>query len=184
MAHQELAHQTVLSSTENLNQRPKLSIPNLGIGIWDGNFLVDAEKIVLSHLESTGITMANVAEFLVKLKLNYFERNATSAGTFDSIPEYLQFGGLAEYVKTSTAEFLTKHNVAQELQNYFIEPLMIHIYDQGLDIQPFTSLTSLTGLLTTGMYLYTFIFFNIRCLFQLHLHLIASTNSSNIFIII
>ncbi|XP_072030757.1 uncharacterized protein [Amphiura filiformis] len=126
-----------------LNQQSALSI-----GVWDGYALHDIEKLVIDNLKSTAITVAEIAEFLLKLKLNYFQRE--DEGPFRNITEYLAYGKLTEYTSKSTLQYLSEHNVELELLKYFIEPLMIHIYDQELDMHSFAAFASLTSLLTSA----------------------------------
>ncbi len=142
-----------LPATESLNKprhNPKYlqTFLNLGIGIWDGNDLLDVGKLLMNNLKSSAITLAEVAEFLLKLKVNYAQRE--SEAPFRNITDYLTYGKLTEYVATSTLQYLTEHNVGNEVLKYFIEPLMIHIYDQELDMNSFAAFASLTSLLSSG----------------------------------
>jgi phytoene dehydrogenase-like protein len=144
---QELAsamHVPVKGSTASSgsNVPGTLGAPIKGkLDIWQGDSFVNIERVSEKNLGGIAIISAVEQEFLTNIKENY----ATRPDPFDSLPQFLQYGGMQQYTNVSTFEFFETRGVKEELVAAALEPLDRSIYNQGATSQAFSLLASLTA---------------------------------------
>ena len=117
---------------------------------WNGYTLTSFREVITDDVPSDAKVLAAVAEFIVRLELNYLERDA-SGKSFHDLNEYLQSGGnLWEYVNVSSKTFYDKQGTSKYIQTYGIEAILRTIYGQNLTAHVFASLVALTSAVESG----------------------------------